>query len=193
MVRLQSAAPKAQFHLMGHSFGSIVVSATVAGAPASAPLPRPVDSLFLVQGALSLWSYCGAIPYQPGGPGYFHHIIDGHLVKGPIVTTRSKHDSAVGKIYPLGAEFKKQLVLADLPPKYGGVGAFGAQGLGAIAVDMEMQKATYNYGFVPGRVYNLEASKVIKNGGPPSGAHSDIAHAEVAHAMWSAALATKPA
>jgi hypothetical protein len=193
LVRLQSAAPKAQFHLMGHSFGCIVVSATLAGTAAGAPLTRPVDSLFLVQGALSLWSYCPAIPHQPGGPGYFHRIVDARLVKGPIVTTRSKFDSAVGKIYPLGAELKKQLVLADVPPKYGGVGAFGAQGLGDIAIDMEMKNTTYNYGFVPGRVYNLEASKVIRNGGPPSGAHSDIAHPEVAHAMWAAALATKPA
>ena len=43
---------------MGHSFGCIVASATVAGPAAQRVLPRPVDSLFLVQGALSLWAYC---------------------------------------------------------------------------------------------------------------------------------------
>jgi hypothetical protein len=45
--RLQQAAPAAHFHLMGHSFGCIVVSAAVAGAADARPLPRPVDSLFL--------------------------------------------------------------------------------------------------------------------------------------------------
>jgi hypothetical protein len=70
------------------------------------------------------------------------------------------------------------------------VGSFGAQGLGDVAADMEMQSSTYTYRFQPGRVYNLEASKVIKDGSPPSGAHSDIAHPEVAHAMWQAVLAS---
>src|SRR5690606_17327813 len=54
---LQMASPVARFHLMGHSFGCIVVSATVAGTADKPPLPRPVDSLFLVQGALSIWAY----------------------------------------------------------------------------------------------------------------------------------------
>ena len=34
----------------------------MAGAPNGEKLPRPVDSLFLVQGTLSLWSYCPDIP-----------------------------------------------------------------------------------------------------------------------------------
>ena len=50
MGQLQRAArPDVHFHLMGHSFGCIVVSAAVAGAPGGAKLPRPVQSLFLVQ------------------------------------------------------------------------------------------------------------------------------------------------
>ena len=61
-----AAPPKARFHLMGHSFGCIVVSATVAGPAGRPTLPRPVDSLFLVQGALSLWSYAADIPIARG-------------------------------------------------------------------------------------------------------------------------------
>jgi hypothetical protein len=34
----------------------------------------------------------------------------------------------------------------------------------------------------------VEASRVIKEGGGASGAHSDIAHPEVAHIFWEAAL-----
>jgi hypothetical protein len=188
LTSLQKAAPKAGFHLMGHSFGCIVVSATVAGPPNGKPLPRPVDSLFLVQGALSLWSYANDIPYAPGTAGYFHRIMKNRLVRGPIVTTRSTRDTAVGRLYPLGAKLKKQLVLADPKyPQYGGIGSFGIQGIGA-GEDMQMQSATHAYNFREGRVYNLEASKVIRNGGGASGAHSDIAHPEVAHAFWAAVL-----
>jgi hypothetical protein len=185
--KLQQAAPATRFHLMGHSFGCIVVSATVAGGKTSQPLLRPVDSLFLVQGALSLWAYAPDIPYSPGTAGYFHRIVKERLVRGPIVTTRSTKDTAVGRFYPLGAKLKKQLVLADTKfPKYGGIGSFGMQGMDVL--DMAMQSAQHVYDFSGGRIYNLEASGIIKNGGGASGAHSDIAHPEVAHAFWSAIL-----
>jgi hypothetical protein len=55
LARLQDAAPAARFHLMGHSFGCIVVSAAVAGREPRAH--RPIASLALVQGAMSLWSF----------------------------------------------------------------------------------------------------------------------------------------
>ena len=188
LARLQIAAPRARFHLMGHSFGCIVASATVAGPAGEPDLPRPVDSLFLVQGALSLWSYASDIPYAAGTAGYFNRIVKHGLVRGPIVTTRSSHDTAVGRFYPLGAQVRKQLVLGDELPAYGGIGSFGIQGAKG-AEDMPMGAANFAYGFKPGAIYNLEASEIIKNGGGASGAHSDIAHPEVAHAFWSAALA----
>jgi len=187
----RAASPGTRFHLMGHSFGCIVVSAAVAGVPGGASPSRTVDSLFLAQGALSLWSYCSDIPYTPGEAGYFSRIINDGLVQGPIVTTRSIHDSAVRKLYPYAAGVAGQFVLDEDLPMYGGVGTFGAQGLGALAEDRIMQSPTVAYGFKRGRVYNLEASGTIKNGGGFSGAHSDIAHPEVAHAMWQAVLALK--
>lgn len=190
LVRLMKAArPETRFHLMGHSFGCIVASATVAGAPGSEKLPRPVDSLFLVQGALSLWSYCPDIPLAHGTAGYFNRTLKEGLVRGPIVTTRSRFDTAVGKLYPAAVTLPNQFVLAgDELPKFGGIGTFGAQGLGALAVDREMGAADIDYGFQNGRVYNLDANGVIKTGGGFSGAHSDIAHPEVAHVLWQAAL-----
>nr|HET7858977.1 CHAT domain-containing protein [Caldimonas sp.] len=187
LAQLETVAPHARFHLMGHSFGCIVASATVAGPAGGPELPRPVDSLFLVQGALSLWSYASDIPYAKGSAGYFHRIVERGLVRGPIVTTRSTHDTAVGRFYPLGAQIRRQLVLDDALPAYGGIGSFGIQGLAGVE-DMPMRPATFRYAFKPATIYNLEASDVIKNGSGVSGAHSDIAHPEVAHAFWSAVL-----
>lgn len=187
LLQLQTAAPKARFHLMGHSFGAIVVSATVAGKADGPALPRPVDSLYLVQGALSLWSYASDIPYAAGTPGYFHRTLKSGLVRGPIVTTRSSHDTAVGTFYPLGAQIRKQLVLGNDYPAYGGIGSFGIRGATGVQ-DLSMGPANFAYGFKAGTIYNLEASPIICNGGGASGAHSDIAHPEVAHAFWSAIL-----
>ena len=190
LCALQAAAPATtRFHLMGHSFGCIVVSSTVAGGSSSKPLVRPVDSLFLVQGALSLWAYAPSIPYAEGTPGYFHPIVQRGLVKGPIVTTRSKFDTAVGRYYPQGAKLKRQFVLVDTPfPKYGGIGSFGIQGTAAQPQDLPIKPQTSPYGFKGGSIYNVEASRVIKTMDGASGAHSDIAHPEVAHVFWEAAL-----
>ena len=179
-----------RFHLMGHSFGCIAVSSTLAG-PQHARLPRPVDSVILIQGALSLWSFCSSVPGTPGKAGYFHRLFTNNCVAGPIVTTQSEHDTAVGKLYPLAAGVAGQVVYAPGElPRYGALGAFGARGDGVNAVDLEMLPIGQNYKFMAGNVYNLESSKVICHGGGVSGAHSDIAQPEVAHAAWSAAMAT---
>ncbi len=186
---LQSARSDLRLHLMGHSFGCIVMSAAVAGPSVGLGLPRPVQSLVLVQGALSLWSYCGSIPAKPKRTGYFRPIIDGNRVAGPIVTTQSHLDTALGRWYPLGAEVARQIDLApsDLP-RYGAVGVFGLRGPGLDIVDKAMLPANQPYRFETGRIYNLESSEYIREGGGSSGAHSDIAHPEVAHVVWEAAV-----
>ncbi len=177
-----------QFHLMGHSFGSIVVSAAVAGADGDSPLIRPVHSLFLVQGALSLWAYCLDIPVAQGKAGYFHSIISKDKVVGPIVTTLSEHDTANRVLYPLGTRISGGIsfVPGELP-KYGALGCFGIQGVdGNDMVDMLPEDGTY--GFQGGEIYNLESSNIIRKGGGASGAHSDISYPEVAHAFWEAVM-----
>jgi hypothetical protein len=187
LADLQGVRDGVRFHLMGHSFGCIVVSATIADPPGMSRLRRPVDSAFLVQGALSLWSYCSDIPPAPGQPGYFHSLIAGHKVRGPLVTTQSEFDTAVGRFYPLGAGARGQVVFAPGEfPKYGGLGAFGVRGLGPEVVDLRMKPADELYPFEPGKIYNLESSRFIREGSGASGAHSDIAKPEVAHAFWEA-------
>lgn len=195
LVTLQQAAPRARFHLMGHSFGCIVVSAAITGrlghGDTASRLPRPVHSLFLVQGALSLWSFAQAIPYPPGAPGYFRPIgVAPALVSGPVVTTRSTFDRAVGTFFPLAARLGHDRLLGGELPEFGAAGAFGLQGLPAgQTADLPVLNADARYGFDAGRTYNIDASTVICHGRGPSGAHCDIAHPEIAHIFWQAALA----
>ncbi len=183
---MQAGGPDVRFHLMGHSFGCIVASSILSG---QSPLLRPVDTLVLLQGALSLWSFCPEIPSAPGRPGYFHPIIRDGRVRGPIVTTQSEYDTAVGRWYPLAAGVKRQVDYDDRLPKYGAVGTFGLCGLDALAQFMPMLSASETYDFLSGRIYNLESSAVIRETlSTFSGAHSDLAHPEVGHAVWSAVL-----
>lgn len=188
LISIQSAAPNVRVHLMGHSFGCIVVSAMLAGAGGRGRLPRAADSLMLVQGALSLWSYCADIPVAPGKSGYFHPVVSGQRVRGAIVTTQSVHDTAVGTFYPMAAGVAAQVVYApgDVP-RYGAVGAFGVRGVEDRTVDLAMLPTNGGYAFQPGWIHNLESSHFICQRQGLSGAHSDIAKPEVVHALWEAA------
>lgn len=190
LQQIQGAAPHARLHLMGHSFGCIVVSAATAGSEGMNSLPRPVDTLFLVQGALSLWSYCSRIDLAGGSPGYFRSILSDKKVSGVVLATTSEFDTAVGRFYPLGAGVARQVTFApgDLP-KYGAFGTFGIQGPDTNAELLDVLPMSKPYGFKTGGVYNVNATEVVRNGGGPSGAHNDIAHPELAHAYWEAILA----
>src|SRR5262249_8214094 len=155
LVRWQAATEgrDIRFHLIGHSFGCIVVSAGVAGPMAGPGLARPGDSLVLLQGALSLWSYCLSIAFAKGRPGYFARLFAGERVRGPVVTTQSRYDKAVGTWYPRGAAVARQVsfALGELP-KYGGVGSFGIQGPGLQIADDSILGVDGAYRFARGRV-----------------------------------------
>jgi hypothetical protein len=189
MLQSRPEGTDTHFHFMGHSFGCIVVSAMLHD------LPHSVDSLTLVQGAMSLWSFCTDIPKAHGTSGYFRRVIDQQTVSGPIITTQSRFDTAVGRFYPLGAGVAGQVSFAPpgaaatdpaLLPKYGGLGTFGVQGPGLKIVPLEMHPLTDPYDFSPHKVYNVDGSRYICHGSGASGAHGDVALPEVAHAMWAA-------
>jgi hypothetical protein len=188
---LQSAS-SARVHLMGHSFGTIVVSGMLAGPNARGPLPKAVDSVALVQGAVSLWCYANAIPFGGGGTGYFNPILGDRKVSGPMIVTRSRHDSAVGVFYPLASQVKGSASFDPQSlPEFGAIGAFGIQGIAdGMRNDLKMLAADGAYTLEKGKVYNLESSQFIAKKEGPSGAHSDIAGPEVAHAIWAAAFAS---
>jgi hypothetical protein len=178
-------------HLMGHSFGTIVISGMLGGPGAAGPLLRAIDSVALVQGAVSLWSYAAAIPFGVGGPGYFHPIIEDRKFAGPLVTTNSRFDTAVGRLYPLASRLHGSASFAPGLPEFGGMGTYGLQGLDeAIKQDIKMLPADSDYSFKRGNIYNLESSEYVCQGDGASGAHSDICGPEVAHAIWQAAFAS---
>lgn len=186
-----TAATGTRIHLMGHSFGTIVVSGMLGGPECRGTLQRAVDSVVLVQGALSLWCYASSIPFGNTGAGYFSRILSDKKIQGPLVTTRSKHDTAVGVLYPLASRVNGSVSFVPGLPKYGAIGSYGLQGVAdADRTDTAMLASDGVYNLAKGRVYNLEASQFIAKKEGASGAHSDIAGPEVAHAIWEAAFAS---
>lgn len=185
----------ARVHLAGHSFGTIVLSSAVRGAgDHPVPPPRPVDSLLLVQGALSLWAFAERAPEEfGGGRGRLTEVTGAEFTAGPIVATRSKWDYAVGRFYPLAVGLAGEYLLGDDLPKFGGIGTWGIQGVsGAV----ELPPLEHGHRSWPeladGRVHNIDASAVIARLSGAAGAHSDIAHPELVWLAWRAAQAGPP-
>lgn len=171
---LQAAGPAGmRIHLMGHSFGCIVVSSIASAVP--------VASMVLVQGAMSLWSFSPS--------GFFHSVWTGHQVRGPIVTTQSQFDTAVKTLYPIAAGVAHQVDYGSIGfPLYGGIGTFGIQGVAGITAMEAMLDAKAQYVFQPGQIYNVRSDNVIRSGSGLMGAHCDLLHPEVGHLVWQAAM-----
>ncbi len=218
LISVLEAAPGARVHLMGHSFGCIVVSAAISGpvddsCAIISRLPRPVSSVLLAQGAMSLWSYAAQIPSFAGQVGAYQPVvISPALISGPLITTQSVYDAANGSFFPLAARLGSPDIMAEARaralaiatghapaarsyPDYGAVGTYGLQGMRSATVTAltvhpaAAQAPLPDYGLRPGACYNADASAVIRMGPWPEGAHSDICHAEIAHLFWSAVQA----
>lgn len=173
---LGSSPNPPRLHLIGHSFGGRLVTAAILG-PGDKPAV-PVETLTLLQAAYS--HYGLAKNYrQTKRPGFFRRIVDEKRVKGPILITHTRNDTAVGVLYAIASRLARQVAaaLGDEHDQYGGMGGNGAQDT------PEAVKATLNdpgtpYQLQGGKIYNLRSDKFIAN-------HSDVANDAVAYAILS--------
>lgn len=176
LQQVRQQQPALRLHLAGHSFGGRVVTAATAG-PAGQPV-LPVATLTLLQAAFS--HYGLSANYDGTNAGFFRRVLAEQAVRGPILITHSKLDSAVGSMYPLASMLAHQVGagLGDASDKYGGMGRNGAQKT-TEATEAPLMAVGAPYPFKRGQVFNLNADTIIQD-------HSDICHAEVAYAMQQA-------
>ncbi|MFJ9453928.1 hypothetical protein ACIRST_02505 [Kitasatospora sp. NPDC101447] len=178
LAALHARAPGLRVHLLGHSFGARLVSFALAGV--GAPADSPVASLLLIQGAFSHWSFAHAQDNPFGSAGALNTFAD--RVHGPLVSTFSVHDWAVGVWYPKASFLARQDSEADVAGRWDGMGADGYQAVAPSEDRVMPADGRAAYGFVPGAFYRVNAAAVIDNveGEPFSGAHSDIRKPQVA-------------
>src|SRR5262249_44524194 len=128
LKRVNTDLPALRFHLLGHSFGARVMSFALTGLPVTAVGPKsPVKSLFLLQGALSHFSFADTLPFDRSRSG----ALAGRAkhVDGPLLTTHSKKDLAVGVAYPVASFIARQdaSAAAESDFRWGAMGHDGAQ------------------------------------------------------------------
>lgn len=164
------------------------MSYALTGLPTTATrCASPVKSLALIQGAFSHFAFARPTPCKAVVAGALSGVVD--RVDGPLLSTFSAADRAVGWWYPAASMLAHQNAeaMADLTYEWGGMGHDGFQQSPA-ANKTALKPQGSAYGFATSGIYLLDANKVIShNQSPFAGAHSDICHPEVAWAVVSAA------
>ncbi|MEU2554828.1 serine-threonine protein kinase [Streptomyces sp. NPDC013313] len=184
--RLAAAAPGVRVHLVGHSFGGRLVSFALRGLPAGV---RSVKSVTLLQGAFSHYAFAAALPHDAGRAGALRDRQE--RIDGPLVCCHSRFDTALATFYPLASR------CADDDRSVGGLalgrllgdrwGAMGHDGVRAVPGTAALDLAAALRGPLPGSgCVNVDVAAVVRRGGAPSGAHSDILHPELARLVLAA-------
>ncbi|MXM63562.1 serine-threonine protein kinase [Streptomyces sp. HUCO-GS316] len=190
--QLAAAAPEVRVHLVGHSFGGRLVSFALRGLPEGV---HTVKSVTLLQGAFSHYAFAARLPHDPRAGG----VLQGrqNRIDGPLVCCYSRFDTALGTIYPLAsrmagdAEGVAEFGLGRLlGAKWGAMGHDGVQavpGTRAFKLADALRTKLPASGCV-----NIDAAAVVRRGGPPAGAHSDVVHRELAQVVVAAGRIARP-
>lgn len=176
-------APGLRVHLVGHSMGARLVAYALRGLPEGA---RPVASVTLLQGAFSHYAFTARLPHDPRRSGALRDLQ--RRVRGPVVACYSRHDTALGVMYPLASRLAGDSAsLTALPgtgdPRWGAIGHDGVQGVPGTAARTVADVPREG---VPGSgCVNVDTAEVVRS-------HSDICRPELARVVVSAARAGRP-
>ncbi|MBT2447116.1 serine-threonine protein kinase [Streptomyces sp. ISL-43] len=174
LAELAYRRPALRVHLIGHSFGGRVVSFTLRALPTGA---RNVKSLTLLQGAFSHYAFAESLPHDPGRGGALRGLQS--RVDGPVTACHSPYDSSLKVFYPLASRMAGDSAgLLGLDERWGAIGHDGVRavpGTPRLTLDAALRDGLPATGCV-----SVDAGSVVRRGGAPSGAHSDICHEELA-------------
>ncbi|MFF4848923.1 serine-threonine protein kinase [Streptomyces sp. NPDC001194] len=180
LAELAGRRPALRIHLIGHSFGARVVSFALRAVPDGA---RYVKSATLLQGAFSHYAFTDRLPHDKGSGGALRGMQ--RRVDGPVVACHSPFDSALKVFYPLASRMAGDSAgLLGFDERWGAIGHDGVQAVpGAPRLTLE---AALRAGVPEAGCVSVDTGSVVRRGGPPSGAHSDICHEELARLVVAA-------
>ncbi|WP_030860364.1 hypothetical protein [Streptomyces sp. NRRL F-2747] len=180
LAELAGRRPALRIHLIGHSFGARVVSFSLRAVPDGA---RYVKSATLLQGAFSHYAFTDRLPHDKGSGGALRGMQ--RRVDGPVVACHSPFDSALKVFYPLASRMAGDSAgLLGFDERWGAIGHDGVQAVpGAPRLTLE---TALRAGIPEAGCVSVDTGSVVRRGGPPSGAHSDICHEELARLVVAA-------
>ena len=166
-----AAHPDGRVHLIGHSYGAIVVLSAMC-YPEGQQLPRKVDSVLLLQPAVSQWCFAANVANK-GFPGGYRSALA--QVRAPIFTTFTNRDVPLTKLFHVAVRRDRDLgqpqIAAGLPSPpsmYAALGGFGPAGLSEAelqVLDITAPPTRYNLATPQPKVCALNGDTVITGHG----------------------------
>lgn len=186
LARLHRERPRPALDLVGHGLGARVVAHALRALPEPpAHGPAPVRSVTLLQAAFSQYAFADELPFDRSRSGLLASTRT--RISGPVTACWSRHDPAVGTFYRLAAR-----AVGPAGPTGGDIpahrwGTLGRNGHQPAARNLALHRPGVPYDFGQGGLVGIDASRVVRRGAPPGGAHADICHPELAWIVLSAA------
>ncbi|MEU3789731.1 serine-threonine protein kinase [Streptomyces fructofermentans] len=184
--RLARSAPGLRVHLVGHGAGGRLVSFALRGLPRGV---RTVKSVTLLQAAFSHYAFAPRLPHDARDGG----VLSGfqNRIDGPLVCCYSRHDTALGTFYPPASRRAGGTRPAADPGRPGPPedrwGALGHDGILAVPGTRAFGHAEALRTPLPvSGCVSVDASAVVREGGPPAGAHHDVCRPELARVVLAA-------
>ncbi len=180
LLRMMLAQSTAHLHLLGHSYGCKVILSALCAKP---PLARNVDSVLLLQPAVSHLCFAKKVPGTDRPGGYRNALA---RTNNPILTTFTKHDSALTKFFHYaltrGSDLG-ELGMAGAPSPYAALGGFGPSEADASVVGIQLPPQVYNLTNNPPEIYALKGDATISG-------HGDISNTSTWWALYNLVSAT---
>ncbi|WP_119293323.1 hypothetical protein [Streptomyces sp. YIM 130001] len=177
---LASAAGNLRIHLVGHGLGGRLAGFTLRGLEHSGEPSPSVQSLTLLQAAISHFAFASSLPHQVSGHGALWDRQ--RLVRGAVVTCFSDADISLGLMHPLATQMVGDAAeLSTVGRKWGAAGFDGLHGVDgppALRLNDVLADGLPSASFV-----NIDAGSVVRDGPVPTGAHHDVLHPEVARLL----------
>lgn len=164
-----------RLHLIGHSYGSLVVCNAARWLAFNPPANMEARTLCTIQGAI--------------GSGWFEgETTLRRTVTGAIAAIHSRYDTATGVIYPLANNARLAVGSVGM---VGDVENFGKDGEFAMLVTPPLLTPKPNA--ATPRLLNLDASRIIYEGPVATGGgHDDIFKDDVVNLIWAVTTANDP-
>jgi len=181
LLRNVLKATPANVHVAGHSYGCKVMLSAVCQ---QTTLSRPVDSLLLLQPAVSYLCFSAKVPGTNRKGGY-RMALEQDRVRSPIVSTYSKKDFPLHETFHLSLRRQADLGEAqiaaavtsagDPPSRYCALGGYGPRGAGEHL--MHLPTAGTDLPLDAAGIIGLDGSKNLITG------HGDVKTRETAWVM----------
>jgi hypothetical protein len=178
-LRARPGATRVRVHLIGHSFGGKLVTASLTGEGTAAP--NRADSLTILQGAFSHFAFASrdeirAASVSVDREGRYRGVLASSLVEAPIVVTHSSADLPNRLLYPAGVAIVNDVTESARAPRFGALGANGVKGAPSAVLDLATGGLEEVLAAAP-KVISVDASRVILG-------HSDLAKERVFRLIW---------